>query len=239
MDNFSILYEDNHLLVVNKRSGLLVQPDQKADLALEQLAKAYLKEKYQKPGEVFLGIVHRIDRPVSGLVVLARTSKALTRLNESFQERNVQKTYWAVTANIPAPEQASLLHWLKRDKSRNLSVAYLQQVKDSQVAQLSYRLLQTSERYCLLEIDLHTGRHHQIRAQLKAIGCPIVGDLKYGYPRSSPDGSIFLHSRRLSFVHPVNGALMVLEAPVPALWKRYGFAEETDSDNKLTPYEPD
>lgn len=220
---FTILYEDNHLLVVNKASGVLVQTDPSGDVSLEELLKQYLKEKYQKPGEVFLGVVHRLDRPVSGLVIFARTSKALVRMNELFKQRDIQKVYRAVVANNPPPQAGTLVHWLTRHEKNNVSKAHKAEVRNSQRAELSYELIQSSEKYKLLEIHLMTGRHHQIRAQLQAINCPIVGDLKYGYPRSSPDGSIFLHSYRTTFVHPVQKEALTLEAPMPELWRKYGL----------------
>jgi 23S rRNA pseudouridine1911/1915/1917 synthase len=227
LNSFSVIYEDNHLLVVNKASGVLVQPDPSGGAALEQMLKQYLAEKYQKPGEVFLGVVHRLDRPVSGLVVFARTSKALARMNELFKQRDVQKVYRAVVAGEPPDEAATLVHWITRHPQQNQSKAHRKEVPGSQRAELQYRVVQRSEKYKLLEINLMTGRHHQIRAQLQAIGCPIVGDLKYGYPRSSPDGSIFLHASRITFVHPVKKEEITLEAPMPGLWAKYGFNSET------------
>ena len=223
MNPFSVIYEDNHLLVVNKASGVLVQPDPSGEPALEQLLKQYLADKYGKPGEVFLGVVHRLDRPVSGLVVFARTSKALARMNELFKQRDVQKVYRAVVAGEPPDEAATLVHWITRYPQQNQSKAHRKEVPGSQRAELHYRVVQRSEKYKLLEINLMTGRHHQIRAQLQAVGCPIVGDLKYGYPRSSPDGSIFLHAGRITFVHPVKKEEITIEASMPTLWEKYGF----------------
>jgi 23S rRNA pseudouridine1911/1915/1917 synthase len=220
---FSIVYEDNHLIVVNKASGVLVQTDKSNDVALEDLLKLYIKQKYNKPGDVFLGVVHRLDRPVSGLVIFAKTSKALVRMNELFKQRDIEKVYWAVVANTPPQESETLVHWLTRNEKANTSKAHKSEIKNSQRAELRYQLIQSSERYKLLEINLMTGRHHQIRAQLQAINCPIVGDLKYGYPRSSPDGSIFLHSCRTTFMHPVKKEEITLEAPMPELWKKYGM----------------
>ncbi len=220
---FTIVYEDNHLIVVNKASGVLVQTDKSNDVALEDLLKLYIQQKYDKPGDAFLGVVHRLDRPVSGLVIFARTSKALTRMNELFKQRQIEKVYWAVVANTPPEPEGKLVHWITRQEKNNISKAHKTEIKNSLRAELSYQLIQNSEKYKLLEIQLMTGRHHQIRAQLQAINSPIVGDLKYGYPRSSPDGSIFLHSRRTTFIHPVKKEEITLEAPMPELWRKYGF----------------
>lgn len=216
-----ILFEDNHLLVVNKAAGLLVQGDRTGDIPLVDLAKAYIKKKYNKPGEVFLGMVHRLDRPTSGVLVFARTSKALGRLNAQFQERTTKKIYWAVTEGANAPEEAKLEHWLLRKPKINKSFAHKNEVPNSKFARLRFRRIKTLERYSLLEIDLQTGRHHQIRAQLNAINLHIKGDLKYGAARSNPDGSIHLHARSLSFEHPVKKELMTVVAPLPTLapWK--------------------
>ncbi len=220
---FTVIYEDNHLIVINKVSGVLVQTDKNGDTSLEQLLKKYIQTKYEKPGEAFLGVAHRLDRPVSGLVIFARTSKALVRMNEIFKNREIEKIYWAVVANEPPQAAGTLVHWLTRHEKNNISKAHVSEVKNSLRAELSYRVIERSEKYKLLEIKLLTGRHHQIRVQLASMGCPIVGDLKYGYPRSSPDGSIFLHSRKAVFIHPVRKETLQLEAPVPVLWKRYGF----------------
>ena len=209
----SILYEDNHLIAVAKRVGDIVQGD---------LVKAYLKDKYQKPGNVFLGVVHRLDRPVSGVVLFAKTSKALPRLNKMFAEHEaVRKTYLAIVANKPPQPEGTLTHWLTRNEKQNTARAYDREVPNSKKAVLDYRLVAQSERYYLLEIELHTGRHHQIRCQLAKIGCPIRGDLKYGAPRSNPDGGISLHAWRLSLEHPVTHTPVTIEAPVPdeRLWQ--------------------
>ena len=216
-----ILFEDNHLLVVNKAAGLLVQGDRTGDIPLVDLAKAYIKKKYNKPGEVFLGVVHRLDRPTSGVLVFARTSKALERLNTQFKERTTKKKYWAVTEGANAPEEASLQHWLLRKPKINKSFAHKNEVPNSKLGKLSFRRIKTLDRYSLLEIDLQTGRHHQIRAQLNAIKLHIKGDLKYGAARSNPDGSIHLHARSLSFEHPVKKEVMTVVAPLPILapWK--------------------
>lgn len=211
-----ILYEDNHIIAVNKRCGDIVQGDKSGDRTLGDEVKAYIKEKYNKPGEVFLGVVHRLDRPTSGVLLFARTSKALTRLNESFKkEGEVQKTYWAVVDNKPVPETATLDHWLTRDEKQNKAFAFPQERKDSKQASLTYRFLGSSDRFHLLEIDLHTGRHHQIRAQLATIGLHIKGDLKYGFPRSNPDAGIHLHARKIQFTHPVTKEKILLIAAPP------------------------
>jgi len=219
-DNLQILHEDNHLIVINKRVGDITQGDKTGDTPLPDLVKSYLKEKYNKPGEVFLGVVHRLDRPTSGLVVFAKTSKALSRMNDLFSSRETQKTYWAVVKNAPPKTEDTLVHFLKKNTKNNTSKAHLKEVPDSKKASLSYKVITQLENYFLLEIALHTGRHHQIRAQLQAIGCPIKGDLKYGFDRSNPDGGIHLHARRLSFIHPISKENLTLVAPVPneTLW---------------------
>lgn len=219
-DNLQILHEDNHLIVINKRVGDITQGDKTGDTPLPDLVKSYLKEKYNKPGEVYLGVVHRLDRPTSGLVVFAKTSKALSRMNELFSSRLTQKTYWAVVKNAPPKTEDTLVHFLKRNTKNNTSKAHLKEVPESKKASLSYKVVAQLENYFLLEIALHTGRHHQIRAQLQAMGCPIKGDLKYGFDRSNPDGGIHLHARSLSFVHPVSKEKLTLVAPVPneTLW---------------------
>ena len=213
--NLQILHEDNHIIVVNKRVGDIVQGDKTGDKPLSEVVKEYIKNKYNKPGEVFLGVVHRLDRPTSGIVIFARTSKALTRLNEMFSARETQKTYWAVVKNKPEKSEDTLLHFLKRNEKNNTSKAHLKEVPESKVAQLDYKIIKELNSYFVLEIDLHTGRHHQIRAQLAAIGCPIKGDLKYGFDRSNPDGGIHLHARKLVFVHPVSKEKIEIVAPTP------------------------
>ena len=231
-----VVYEDNHIIIVAKRSGEIVQGDKTGDTPLSDVVKEYLKEKYQKPGNVFLGVTHRLDRPVSGLVVFARTSKALARLNRMFAEGQVHKTYWAITSLSPSSIHPSpstalltphssfteLTHWLARNEQQNKSYAYDHEVPHSKKAQLRYRSIAQGDRYQLLEVELLTGRHHQIRCQLAAIGLPIKGDLKYGAPRSNPDGSISLLSRRVQFVHPVSGVTIDVEAPLPddPLWQK-------------------
>ena len=219
----TVVYEDNHIIVVNKTASEIVQADKTGDTPLSETVKQYLKEKYQKPGNVFLGVTHRLDRPVSGLVIFAKTSKALTRLNEMFRAGEVKKTYWAVVNNAPKESEGELVHFLVRNEKQNKSYAYDKEVPNSKKAVLDYRLIGRSENYYLLEVDLKTGRHHQIRCQLAKMGCPIKGDLKYGSPRSNPDGSICLHARRVRFVHPVSKELIELKAPLPEgnLWKGF------------------
>jgi len=218
-----VLYEDNHIIIVNKRSSDLVQGDGTGDEPLDDMVRAYIKEKYNKPGDVFLGVVHRLDRPVSGCVVYARTSKALSRLSELFRTREVKKCYWAIVTDRPPEEEGTLRSYLKKNEKQNKSYVYDKEVKGSKLADLSYRLLARSERYYLLEVDLHTGRHHQIRAQLAAAGCPVKGDLKYGAKRSNEGGGISLHSRRVSFVHPVKKEEISVVAPLPddRIWKLF------------------
>ncbi len=219
----AVLYEDNHIIIVNKRSSDLVQGDGTGDEPLDDIVRAYIREKYNKPGDVFLGVVHRLDRPVSGCVVYARTSKALSRLSELFRTREVRKTYWAIVSERPPAEEGTLSSYLKKNESQNKSYVYKTEVKGSKLAELSYRVLARSERYYLVEVDLQTGRHHQIRAQLAAAGCPIKGDLKYGSKRSNEGGGISLHSRRVSFVHPVKKEEITVEAPLPddRIWKLF------------------
>lgn len=211
----TVIYEDNHLIIVNKNSSEIVQGDKTGDIPLSDIVKQYLKEKYNKPGNVFVGVAHRLDRPVSGLVIFAKTSKALARLNEMFKNNEVKKTYWAIVKNCPKQEEGELTDYLVRNEKQNKSYAYDKETKNSKKAVLHYKLLSHSENYYLLEIDLKTGRHHQIRCQLAKMGCPIKGDLKYGFPRSNPDGSISLHARKISFIHPVSKKLLEVEAPVP------------------------
>ena len=220
-DNLQILHEDNHIIVVNKRVGDIVQGDKTGDKPLSEVVKEYLKDKYNKPGEVFLGVVHRLDRPTTGMVVFARTSKALTRLNDLFKNRETRKTYWAIVKNKPQESAATLTHFLVRNEKSNTSKAHSKEVNNSKKAILDYKIIATLQNYYVLEIELHTGRHHQIRAQLAAIGCPIKGDLKYGFDRSNPDGGICLHARQLAFTHPVSKENLTIIAPVPddALWR--------------------
>lgn len=210
-----VVYEDNHIIVVYKESGEIVQGDKTGDTPLSDIVKDYIKEKYQKPGNVFLGVVHRLDRPVSGLVVFARTSKALSRLNNMFRTGDVHKTYWAITKEQPAELDGRLEHWLVRNEKQNKSYAYTREKPGAKKAILEYKVVGRTDNYNLLEVRLLTGRHHQIRCQLAAMGCPIKGDLKYGARRSNPDGSISLLSRRVQFVHPVSKQLIDIVSPVP------------------------
>ena len=211
----TVLYEDNHIIAVNKSSSEIVQGDKTGDQPLSETIKLYLKEKYNKPGEVFVGVTHRLDRPVSGVVLFAKTSKALTRLNEMFKTQQIKKTYWTIVKEKPTLEEGRLEHYLVRNEKQNKSVAHLKMVHDAKQAALTYRLIAHSDTYYLLEVNLETGRHHQIRCQLAKMGCPIKGDLKYGFPRSNPNGGISLHARHISFIHPVSKILIDITAPVP------------------------
>lgn len=215
-----VVYEDNHLIIVYKESGEIVQGDKTGDVPLSETVKAYIKDRYQKPGNVFLGVVHRLDRPVAGLVVFARTSKALSRLNDMFRSGDIHKTYWAITKEAPAAPEATLTNWLTRNERQNKSYVYDREVPGAKKSVLHYRVIGHSDRYQLLEIQLMTGRHHQIRSQLAHIGCPIKGDLKYGAPRSNPDGSISLLSHHVEFIHPVSKVLISVDSPLPddPLW---------------------
>ena len=219
----TVLYEDNHLIAVNKASGEIVQGDKTGDTPLVELVKQYLKEKYQKPGNVFCGVTHRLDRPVSGVVVFAKTGKALERFNEMLRNHEVKKSYWAIVKDAPPAPEATLTHYLVRNEKQNRSYAYDTERANAKKAVLSYRqLTETESHYRLLEVDLQTGRHHQIRCQLAKIGCPIKGDLKYGFARSNKNGGISLHAREISFIHPVSKQEIRIVAPVPqddALWR--------------------
>ena len=218
----TVLYEDNHLIIINKSGSEIVQSDKTGDVSLEDSLKLWIKEKYHKPGNVFLGVAHRLDRPVSGVVVFARTSKALTRLNEMFRNGEVHKTYLAIVKNAPRQPEGTLEQYLIRNEQQNKSYVYDRERPGAKKAILHYRLVGRSDRYCLLEVDLKTGRHHQIRCQLAAMGCPIKGDLKYGFPRSNPGGGISLHARKISFIHPVSKELIEVTAPFPEdepLWQ--------------------
>ena len=219
----TVVYEVNHIIVVSKTSSEIVQGDKTGDTPLSERVKAYLKEKYAKPGNVFIGVTHRLDRPVSGLVVFAKTSKALARLNEMFRDGDVKKTYWAIVKECPKETEGELVHYLVRNEKQNKSYAYDKEVKNSKKAILHYKLIGHSQNYYLLEVDLKTGRHHQIRCQLAKMGCPIKGDLKYGAQRSNPDGSICLHARTIKFIHPVSKEPIELTAPVPEgnLWNGF------------------
>ena len=226
-----ILYEDNHIIVVNKAVGEIVQGDKTGDKPLSEAVGDYLKEKYSKPGSAFVGVVHRLDRPTSGVVVFAKTGKALTRLNEMFRNGAVSKTYWAIVQQRPPHEEGTLVNWLVRNEQQNKSYAYDREKPGSKKALLNYRLLVSLTHYHLLEVQIETGRHHQIRCQLAHIGCPIKGDLKYGAARSNPDGSICLHARRVQFVHPVSRQPIDIVAPVPAvpLWQSAEQAAQASS----------
>lgn len=221
-ENLQVLFEDNHLIVVNKRPGDIVQGDKTGDKPLSDVVKDYIAEKYDKPGAVYLGVIHRLDRPTSGVVAFAKTSKALGRMNKLFANKETQKTYWAVVKSLPRKRKETLTHYLKRNPKQNKSYAHINEVPDSKKASLTYEVIKELNNYYLLEVDLHTGRHHQIRSQLSGINCPIKGDLKYGADRSNPDGSIHLHARKLSFVHPVRKEPITVIAPPPAedaIWK--------------------
>lgn len=217
-----VLYEDNHLIIVNKEAGEIVQGDKTGDVPLSDKVKEYIRLKYDKPGAVFLGVVHRLDRPVSGIVLFARTSKALERMNKKFREKDVSKKYWAILENTPDKESATLENYLKKNPEKNKSFVQKDDKQGAKLSKLSYKVVDRSDRYTLLEVELHTGRHHQIRVQLSTMGCVIKGDLKYGAKRSNEDASIHLHARELSFVHPVSKENIKVIAPVPqhdTLWK--------------------
>lgn len=223
VSDLKIIYEDNHIIAVNKPSGMLVQGDKTGDETLGDVVKKYLKEKYQKPGDVYLGVTHRIDRPVSGVLLFARTSKALTRLNELFKSRDMKKTYWAIVQNRPAKEEDTLTHWLKKNEAKNMSKVFAKETDGALKCILDYKLISSIDNYHLLEINPHTGRHHQIRVQLAAIGSPIKGDLKYGAKRSNKDGSISLHARKIKFEHPVKKEPIEIIAEVPedVVWRAF------------------
>src|SRR5690606_16981312 len=214
-ENLQILYEDNHVIVINKRVGDIVQGDKTGDKPLSDVVKEFLKDKYQKPGEVFLGTVHRLDRPTTGIVLFAKTSKALTRLNEMFKNHDLSKIYWTLVKNKPTKSEDTLIHFLKRNPKNNTSKAFTKEIPDSKKAVLKYKILKSLDNYHLLEVELLTGRHHQIRSQLSAIGSPIKGDLKYGFDRSNPNGGINLHARKLSFIHPVSKEKIEITADLP------------------------
>ena len=219
-----VLYEDNHLIIINKRPSEIVQGDKTGDAPLGELVKSYLKEKYNKPGNVFLGVTHRIDRPVSGAVIFARTSKALSRMNALLKEQGITKKYWAVVQQQPPADEDALTHFLKKNEKQNKSYVVKSTTAGAKKAELRYRIIGRSDRYFLLEVELLTGRHHQVRAQLSAIGCPIKGDLKYHFDRSNKDGSIHLHARSLSLIHPVTRKTLSVIAPTPSddnLWQAF------------------
>lgn len=214
-ENLQVLFEDNHIIVVNKRAGDITQGDKTGDKPLNEVVKEYVKVKYNKPGNVFIGTVHRLDRPTSGIVIFARTSKALERLNKMLRDKTIQKTYWALVKNKPKKERDTLTNFLKKDPKKNKSFVFKKEIEGSKKATLHYKVIQILENYTLLEIDLETGRHHQIRTQLSYIGSPIKGDLKYGFPRSNKDGSISLHARKINFIHPVSKEEIKITAPAP------------------------
>ena len=214
-DNLEVLFEDNHLLIVNKKSGDIVQGDKTGDKPLSEVVKEYIKEKYNKPGEVFLGVVHRLDRPTSGIIIFARTSKALERLNKMLRDRVISKTYWAIIKNNPKKVKDTLIHFLKKNPKNNKSTVFTKKTEGSKKAILHFTIKKKLDNYSLLEIDLETGRHHQIRAQLSFIGSPIKGDLKYGASRSNKDGSIHLHARTINFTHPVSKKTITIISPIP------------------------
>ncbi|OIQ41796.1 MAG: RNA pseudouridine synthase [Bacteroidetes bacterium MedPE-SWsnd-G1] len=219
--NLQVLFEDNHLLIVNKRAGDIVQGDKTGDTPLNEIVKSYIKDKYDKPGNVYLGTVHRLDRPTTGVVIFAKTSKALERLNKMLRDKNINKTYWAVVKNEPPKEKDTLINWLRKNPKNNKSTAHFKEIDGSKKAILHYNILKKLKSYFLLEIDLETGRHHQIRSQLSSIGCPIKGDLKYGFNRSNKDGSIHLHARKIEFTHPVSKEQVSVTAPIPkdVIWE--------------------
>lgn len=214
-ENLQVLFEDNHIIIVNKRAGDITQGDKTGDKPLSDVVKEYIKDKYNKPGNVFIGVVHRLDRPTSGIIIFARTSKALERLNKMLRDKTIQKTYWAVVKNHPKKERDTLINFLKKNPKNNKSSAFQKEISGSKKAVLHYKVIQKLENYSLLEIDLETGRHHQIRTQLSHIGSTIKGDLKYGFPRSNKDGSIHLHARKIEFTHPVSKETIKIIAPTP------------------------
>lgn len=214
-DNLQVIYEDNHIIVVNKRAGDLVQGDKTGDTPLSDVIKNYIAQKYNKPGNVYLGTVHRLDRPTTGLVIFSKTSKALPRLNKLFVSKDISKTYWALVKNRPEKDADTLIHWLKKNPKNNKSTAYIKEVPDSKKAILHYKIIKKLDNYFLLEVNLETGRHHQIRSQLSSIGSPIKGDLKYGFDRSNKDASISLHARNIQFTHPVSKDDLNITAPLP------------------------
>lgn len=226
-----VLYEDNHIIAVNKRSSDIVQGDKTGDTPLSEFVKQYIKEKYNKPGDVFVGTVHRIDRPVSGIVLFAKTSKALARLNQMFQTKEIQKTYWAIVKNRPPQNKGNLVHYLKKNEAKNMSKAYIKETTGALRSELNYEIIASSDTYFLLEINPLTGRHHQIRVQLSTMGSPIKGDLKYGFDRSNKDASIHLHARKIEFMHPVKKEPVVITAPAPneQLWNVFSKMAEGNS----------
>ena len=221
IDNLIVLYEDNHIIAINKRVGDIVQGDKTGDNPLSEIVKSFLKKKYKKPNNVFLGVVHRIDRPTSGVVIFAKTSKSLKRLNNMIKNSEIEKFYWAITKNKPEKRNDTLIHWLKKNPKNNKSTHFKKETENSKKAILHYKIINELKNYYLLEVILETGRHHQIRTQLSAIGCPIKGDLKYGYDRSNKDGGICLHAKKISFSHPVTKKKILISAPLfeHDIWK--------------------
>lgn len=219
-NNLQVIYEDNHIIIVNKRAGDIVQGDKTGDEPLSEIVKSYIKDKYNKPGNVYLGVVHRLDRPTTGIVMFSKTSKALPRLNKIFADKQAKKIYWALVKQQPPKTEDTLIHWLKKNPKNNKSTAHIKEIHESKKAILHYKILKKLDNYVLLEVELETGRHHQIRSQLSSIGCSIKGDLKYGFDRSNPDGSIHLHARGLYFKHPVSNEEILVEALLPddPLW---------------------
>jgi 23S rRNA pseudouridine1911/1915/1917 synthase len=238
---FSVVFEDNHLIIVNKKSGVLVQGDQTGDVPISEHVKAYLKDKYKKPGNVFAGVVHRIDRPVSGLVVLAKTSKALERMNKAFSDKQVKKTYWAIVKSHPPQEEATLVHWLTKDVRKNVARAYDQEKTEAKRSELKYKMIGMTDHYFLLEVNPATGRPHQIRCQLAAIGCAIKGDLKYGFPRSNEGGGINLHAYKLEFTHPVTKESISVKAPLPddKFWNYFKKFEHSQDQHERSEIQGD
>ena len=220
-NNLQVIYEDNHIIIVNKRAGDIVQGDKTGDEPLSEVVKSYIKNKYNKPGNVYLGVVHRLDRPTTGIVMFSKTSKALPRLNKIFADKEAKKIYWALVKQAPPKTEDTLVHWLKKNPKNNKSTAHIKEIRDSKKAILHYKVIKNLDNYYLLEVELETGRHHQIRSQLSTIGCPIKGDLKYGFDRSNPDAGISLHARGLAFNHPVTNEQINVEAPLPndPLWQ--------------------
>ena len=221
IDNLIVLYEDNHIIAINKRVGDIVQGDKTGDNPLCEIVKSFLKKKYKKPNNVFLGVVHRIDRPTSGVVIFAKTSKSLKRLNNMIRISEIEKFYWAITKNKPEKRNDTLIHWLKKNPKNNKSTHFKKETENSKKAILHYKIINELKNYYLLEVILETGRHHQIRTQLSAIGCPIKGDLKYGFERSNKDGGICLHAKKISFLHPVTKKKILISAPLfeQDIWK--------------------
>lgn len=218
-----VLFEDNHLLILNKKCGEIVQGDKTGDISMKDMLTVYLKKKYNKPGNVFVGVVHRIDRPVSGAILFAKTDKALSRMNKMIHDRQIRKVYWAIVKNKPEKDAGVLKHFLWKNQEKNKSFVVDSSRKDSSFAELEYKVIEKSDNYFLLEVELHTGRHHQIRVQLAHIGCPIRGDLKYGYHRTNPDGGLSLHARHLEFPHPVKNEKIIIDADPPneMLWNAF------------------